>query len=124
MDGVTYEFRGRLASYKPGELALTAGAKKILAKTSAALKVAVNASDLDLAQDGDMISVRGWYTDQQRPNIGTMTPGYAAATSVTVALSKPLAGTKKARPTSSKPTRSAKPAAAPKPTEPPNPFAN
>ncbi len=123
-EGATYEFRGRVASYKPGELVLTAGSKKIFAKTAGTLNVAVNTSDLGMAQAGDSVVVTGWYTDEQKPDAGQMRPGYAAAATLTITLSKPLAPTKKTRAAPTRHARTPKGAAPAAPTEPPNPFAN
>ena len=47
-DGTTYEIRTKVLSFKPdsNELTMTIGGKKIVAKTSASLAIAVNSSDI------------------------------------------------------------------------------
>ena len=101
-EGTVYELRGRVTTFKPGELTLMVGTKKMTAKTSLTLVVNVNSTDLSLAQSGDAVRVTGWYSPQQKPNATNMTPGYAEAGTVMVTLAKPLAAAsvKKAKPSS------------------------
>ena len=124
-EGTTYEFRGRVASFKEGELIVSIGGnKKIIAKTAQSLNVTVNLHDPTIAQEGDSINASGWYSDQQRPNLTNMTPGEAVGNIVSITLAKPLASTKKVRPVAKKlGGRAAKAAAPAESTEPPNPFA-
>ncbi len=124
VDGTTYEIRTKVLSFKPesNELTMTVGGKKIVAKTSASLAITVSSSDVSLAQEGDAVAVKG--DVQQKPNPQTQAPGYVTAQSVTVTLTKPLAGAvKKGKRAVAKAPQGAKtpaaPAAAP---EVPNPF--
>ena len=88
----------RVAGYKPGELAVSIGGKKVIGKTAPALAVSVNTADLSMATEGDAVNVQGWYDDQHKPNAGNMQPGYAVAQSLSVKLSRPLRTTKKLKP--------------------------
>jgi hypothetical protein len=95
VDGTSYEFRTKVVAYKPGEMTVTVGGKKVVAKTSPTLIINVNSDDLSLAQEGDAVSISGWYAPQQKPNPQTQQPGTAAGQQISVTMSKPLAATKK-----------------------------
>ncbi len=96
-DGTTYEFRTKVGGYKPGELTVVIGGKKIVAKTSENFSVTVNTGDLSLVSEGDAVTITGWYNKQEKPNAQNMQPGYGHAQSVSVKLGKRLAPTKKAK---------------------------
>lgn len=101
--------KGKLASFRDRELAITAGSRKIVAKTAADLKVSLKLDDVNLAQQGDEIKIVAWYYERNRPNPMLMRWGRALAEEVTITLAKPLAPTgKKIRPQSDKATKSAK----------------
>lgn len=82
----TYDFRGKVVTYRDGELTVVAG-KKITGKVATDAKVNVNVSDLRFTQPDDTIKVIGWErTPPQAPQ-----PGTAVGTEVTIELAKPLA---------------------------------
>lgn len=123
-DGKSYEIRTKVGSFKPetNELTVTVNGKKVVAKTSPSVAIKVESEDIGLAQEGDSVAVKGMYNPQQRPNPQAGQPGYVTAESVTVTLSKPLAGSKKRgkTPLAKAPRgKAAAPDAAP---EVPNPF--
>ena len=105
----TYRIKGKLVSYKEGELVIMAGNRKITGNASADLKVTLNLDDPTLGQKDDKVEVKAWYTDPSKPNPALNRPGIALAQEVTITLSKPLAHSgKKSRP----PVKSARPAKA------------
>ncbi|MBI3836456.1 MAG: hypothetical protein HY288_00805 [Planctomycetia bacterium] len=102
----TYRIKGKLASYKDGELVIMALDRKITGSTGADLKIKLNLDDPALGQAGDEVKVKAWYYDPYRPNPALNRPGKARAEEVTITLAKPLAHSgKKSRP----PVKSAKP---------------
>jgi hypothetical protein len=124
VDGTTYVFRTKVSTYKPGELTFSVGGKKVVAKTSASMTVAVNASDLSMVREGDSATFSAWYTPQQKPNTANLQPGYAAAQDIKITMNKPLAATRKlkAPPPAKTPRGSKAPAASEETPETKNPF--
>jgi hypothetical protein len=104
-----YRIKGKLVSYKEGELVIMAGNRKISGKAADDLTVKVSLDDPTLGQKEDQVEVKAWYTDPSKPNPALNRPGIALAQEVTITLAKPLAHSgKKSRP----PAKSARPAKA------------
>jgi hypothetical protein len=103
----TYRIKGKLVSYKDGELVIMAGNRKISGNVADDLTTKVNLDDPTLGQKDDKVEVKAWYTDPSKPNPALNRPGIALAQEVTITLSKPLAHSgKKSR----APVKSARPA--------------
>jgi len=102
-----YRIKGKLASYRDGELVIAAGNRKILGSTADDLTVTLNLDDPSIAQVGDEVKVTAWYYERNKPNPVLMRPGRALAQEVTITLAKPLAHTgKKIRQAPERPTKS------------------
>lgn len=103
----SFRIRGKLASYRDGELVIMAGNRKIIGEADTDFSVKVNVDDPSISQAGDDVKIKAWYYDPFKPNPTLNRPGRARAEEVTIKLAKPLtyAG-KKARP----PSKPAKPA--------------
>jgi len=84
-----YRIRGKLASFKDGELLIAAGRLKIAAKTAEELKVKLTLDDARSAKFGDTLKVKAWYYDQGKPNPTLNLPGKALAETVSITLSEP-----------------------------------
>jgi hypothetical protein len=104
----TYDIRGKVASFKEGLLTVTAGGKRITGKLADAAEIKVNLDQLSFAQQGDAIRVKLWFAEGAGPNPQQQRPGDAVAEEITITLAKPLTGTKKPAPRT---TRASRPAA-------------
>ena len=96
LEAGTYDIKAKIASYKEGVLTVVAGGKKISGKVAAEPKIAVNLSDLSVAQVGDSVTAKIWYTDKTKAEAGK-TIGKGMAEEITVTLANPLAPAKKGR---------------------------
>ena len=95
----TYRIKGKLASFRSGEMLVVVGIRKLNAKTAEDLVVTLKADDLNLAESGDEMTVKAWYDEMGRPNPFANRPGLALAEQITVKLSNPVVSTaKKIRP--------------------------
>ncbi|HTU24176.1 MAG TPA: hypothetical protein VMF30_02190 [Pirellulales bacterium] len=102
-----YEIRAKIVSLKDHDVTLAAGSKKLFGKVAENVAVKVTASDFNYVQDGDAVTVAGYYYPANKA--AAEKPGQAAADELTIALAKPLVATKKAaKATKAKPTKSAK----------------
>jgi hypothetical protein len=82
-----YDFRGRVMSYKDGELVVVAS-KKITSKVAMGAEIKVNVQDLSFASVNDELKIRGWNYERNIPKQGR--PGQAVAKVIEVTLAKPL----------------------------------
>jgi len=104
----SFRIRGKLASYRDGELMVVAGSRKITGNLAEEATVKLNSDDLSLAQPGDKVQVKAWYHEMQRPNPLANRPGAALVQEITVTLDKPLAPTgKRSRVSAERPERPA-----------------
>ncbi len=86
-----YRIRGKLTSYKDGALLIAIGRLKITGKTGDELKVKLTLDDVRSAKFGDIVKVKAWYYDQNKPNPTFNRPGNALAEQVSITLSEPPA---------------------------------
>jgi hypothetical protein len=94
----TFLIKGKLATYRDGDLLVVAGNRKITGSTSDDLEVTLTSDDPTLAQADDEAKVKVWYDDTTRPNPVLNRAGGALAEQITITLAKPLAATgRKAR---------------------------
>jgi hypothetical protein len=94
----TFLIKGKLATYRDGDLLVVAGNRKITGSTSDDLEVTLTSEDPTLAQADDEVTVKAWYDDMTRPNPVLNRAGGALAEQITITLAKPLAATgRKAR---------------------------
>jgi hypothetical protein len=84
-----YRIRGKLASYKDGELLVAVGRLKITGKTGQEVKVKLTLDDARNAKFGDTVKVKAWYYDQTKPNPALNLPGKALAETLSITLSEP-----------------------------------
>lgn len=96
LEAGTYEIRAKIATYKEGTLTVVAAGKKISGKMAADPKIAVNVSDLSVAQIGDEVKAKIWFTDKTKAEAGKHN-GAGMAEEITVTLANPLAPAKKGR---------------------------
>ena len=82
-----YDFRGRVMTYKDGELVVVAG-KKITGKVVSGAEIKVNVQDLSIARVDDELKIKGWYLKRNMPREGR--PGQSVAKIIEVTLVKPL----------------------------------
>lgn len=101
----TYEIRGRVASFKDGEIQVVAG-KKITGKVASDAKIAINMQDFSFVQENDVVKAKGFTYKQFGPDVQTNRPGKAIGTEVEITLANPLTTAPKKGPT--KPTKQAK----------------
>jgi hypothetical protein len=87
----TFLIRGRLVSYKNGQVVVSAGSRKITGNVSDEAEVKLNVDDPGLGQAGDAVKVKAWYYDKSRPVAALNQPGSALAEEITITLAKPLA---------------------------------
>ncbi len=100
-----FVFKGRLVSFKDGQLTIMAGSRKITGKVSDGVAVTVNLDDPNLAEAGDTVKVKAWYYDKGRPVTALNQPGQAMAEEIKITLAKPLAFTGKKPRTTEKPAK-------------------
>jgi hypothetical protein len=86
----TYRIRGKVVSYRNDEMTVLAGRAKISGKTSDDLKVKVKVDDLSLASTGDVIKVKAWYYETDRPNPAMGKSGSGLLQEIVVTMSKRL----------------------------------
>jgi len=84
-----YRIRGKLASYKDGELLVAVGRLKITGKIGEEVKVKLTLDDARSAKFGDTVKVKAWYYDQTKPNPALNLPGKALAETLSITLSEP-----------------------------------
>jgi hypothetical protein len=95
----TFLIKGKLATYRDGDLLVVAGNRKITGSTADDVVVTLTSDDPSLAQADDELKVKGWYDDRTRPNPVLNRAGVALAEEITITLTKRLAATgRKARP--------------------------
>jgi hypothetical protein len=102
----TFLIKGRVISYKDGQLVVIAGNRKIIGKLGDGVAVSLNVDDPSLAQPGDTVKVKAWYYDKGRPVAAFNQPGQALAEEVKITLVKPLAYTGKKPRTTEKASKS------------------
>ena len=85
----TYDIRGKVASYKDGEIVVVAG-KKISGKVASDAKIAVNMQDFSFVQEHDTVKAKGFTYKNFGPDIQTSRPGKAVGTEVQISLAKTL----------------------------------
>ena len=85
--------KGRLASYRDGQMIVTAGSRRITGTVADDVTVTLNLDDTSLAETGDTVKAKASYYDETRatPN----RPGNALAEAITITLAKPLTYTGK-----------------------------
>ena len=93
----TYDFRGRVVTYRDGQIVLIAG-KKITGKVAGDAEISVNVQDLWFAQPEDELTVKGWNTPEMEPNSQKKTPGTAVGKEIEIKLSKRLTSAPKKGP--------------------------
>jgi|GEM_PF-2153656 len=98
-----YEIRGKVASFKDGELVVSVGPKKVSGKVASGLVIKVNVDDIAYAQAGDAVDVKGVYYEHGKPDPNLQKPGEAIGQEVSVKLAKPLASRKKTAKTTKPP---------------------
>jgi len=92
----SYTIKGRITSLKENQIMVVAAGKKISGTLAATPAIKVSSSDLGYAQKGDVIKVKGWYTEGSKYDPMKNRPGAVLAQEVTVTMSEPLVGKKKA----------------------------
>jgi len=92
-----YRIRGRVATFKGGEILIAAGRWKIAGKVDDELKVKLNIDDVRAAQRGDTMQVKAWHYDAQKPNPTFNRPGQALAEQVKITLTNPPSTLKRSR---------------------------
>ena len=85
----SYEIRGKVVKLNDREITIAAG-KKITGTLAEDAKIAVNVSDISVAQKDDALTVKGFYYARFAPAQGR--PGQAVGKEIEITLSKPLAG--------------------------------
>jgi hypothetical protein len=97
--GGTFHIKGKLISFRDGELVVSAGSRKISGQVADEFTVKVNLDDPSVAQNGDTVKVKAWYYDNSKPMPALNRLGKARAEEITITLAKPLApSVKKNRP--------------------------
>ncbi len=81
----TYDIRGRVASYKDGQIQVVAG-KKITGKVAGDAKIAINVQDISFVQKDDIVKARGYTYKQFAPDISTNRQGKAMGTEIEITL--------------------------------------
>jgi hypothetical protein len=84
-----YEIRGRVASFRDGELQVVAG-KKITGKVAGDAKIAVNVHDISFIQQEDPIKYKAYYLARFAPNASAGRPGTATGIDIEVTIANPL----------------------------------
>ena len=74
----TYRIRGKLVSFKDGELVIMAGNRKISGTASDDLTINVNLDDPTLGQKDDKVEVKAWYYGPQQAQPGAQSTGHCA----------------------------------------------
>jgi hypothetical protein len=97
-----YDIKGRIGSIKENQITVIAAGKKLSGTLSESPAIKVSSNDLGFAQKGDSVKVKAWYTDATKPDANRNKPGIGLAEQITVTMSEPLVGKKKARPIKSK----------------------
>ena len=82
-----YRIRGKLASFKKGELLIVAGRWKITGTAGEELKVKLTLNDARMAQFGDEMTVKAWYLDFAKAAPNRL--GRARAEAITIKLTNP-----------------------------------
>ena len=101
-----YRIRGKVLSFRGGELVVMAGRSKLTAETSKELAVKVNSDNLGLAQSGDTVKVKAFYYPNARPIPATNRPGQGMAAEITITLSKPMVASGKRPKATERPAKS------------------
>jgi hypothetical protein len=98
----SYTVKGRITSLKENQIMVVAAGKKISGMLAETPAIKVNSSDLGYVQKGDAVKVKGWYTDSTKYDPTKGRVGAVLAQEITVTMSEPLVGKKKARPAKAK----------------------
>lgn len=91
----SYRIKGKLASFKRGELLISIGTRKLNASLADEVKIHVTGDDPHLAQVGDTVKVRAYYYDNSKPIAALGRAGKALAEQIDITLAKPLAASGK-----------------------------
>jgi hypothetical protein len=86
-----YLIKAKLAAHKEGQITLSVGSRRITGTLGDEVKITFASDDLNMADVGDTVEVKAWYTDAYRPVAAFNKIGRGVAESVTITLAKPLA---------------------------------
>jgi hypothetical protein len=90
-----YCIKGKLASYKDGQLTVSIGGRRITGTLSDEVTINFKSDDPNMAMSGDSVKVKAWYFANTKPIAARNIPGKAIAEEITITLAKPLAASRR-----------------------------
>ncbi len=95
----SFQVKGKLISFRDGELMVSAGSRKISGKVADDFTVKVKLDDPTIAQNGDTVKMKFWYYENSKPIAERNRFGKGRAEEITITLANKLApSVKKLRP--------------------------
>ncbi len=85
-----YCIKGKLASYKDGQLTVAIGGRRITGELSDEVSIKFSSDDPAVASAGDTVKLKAWYFANTKPIAAQNIPGKAVAEEITITLAKPL----------------------------------
>ena len=90
-DPGSYRIKGKLASYKDGQVVISIGSRRITGTVADDVAITFTSNDPHMAEPGDEVKVKAWYFDNTKPISAQNVAGRAYAEEIAITLAKPLA---------------------------------